>query len=81
MAELGFTWVPTMGIGTGCKVHLHDGELPAGKLVVSVSKHYTCVIDGVVHDTYDPQREEHWVNEKGEHGISRRCVYGYWLFN
>src|SRR6185295_3883785 len=22
MSKLGFTWVPTMGIGTGCKVHL-----------------------------------------------------------
>jgi hypothetical protein len=28
MASLGFVWVPTMGIGTGCKVHLRSGELP-----------------------------------------------------
>lgn len=69
MASLGFTWIPTMGIGTGCKVHLNDGELPMGKLVVAVSKHYTCVIDGVIHDTYNPDRD-------GE-----RCVYGYWKLN
>lgn len=53
----GFEWVPCMAIGTGCKVHLTDGELPAGGLVVSLSRHYTAVIDGTVHDTYDPQRE------------------------
>ena len=66
MASIGFVWTPTMGIGTGCKVHLADGELPAGRLVVSVSKHYTCVIDGVVNDTWNPQRD------------TGRCVYGFW---
>lgn len=54
MKSLGFTWVPTMLVGQGCKVHLKDGELPMGRLVVSVSKHYTAVIDGVIYDTYDP---------------------------
>jgi hypothetical protein len=87
MRSLGFTWTPTMGIGTGCKVHLHDGELPAGRLVVAVSRHYTAVIDGVVHDTYDPQREVHVMTSNGAsssddprvvHSIQRRCVYGYW---
>lgn len=57
MASLGFKWYPTMEIGSGCKVHLSDGELPMGRLVVSVSKHYTAVIDGVIHDTHNPQRE------------------------
>jgi hypothetical protein len=66
MTSIGFVWTPTMGIGTGCKVHLADGELPMGRLVVSVSKHYTCVIDGVVNDIYDPQR------------VTGRCVYGFW---
>lgn len=54
MAELGFEWIPTMKIGQGCKVHLADDELPNGRLVVSVSKHYTAVIDGVINDTYNP---------------------------
>lgn len=66
MQSIGFVWVPTMTIGSGCRVHLKDGELPHGRIVVSVSKHYTAVIDGVIHDTHDPQRE----------GV--RCVYGYW---
>jgi hypothetical protein len=68
MASLGFEWVPTMLIGQGCKVHLRDGELPNGRLVVAVSKHYTTVLDGVIHDTHDPQRD------------GTRCVYGYWRF-
>lgn len=66
MKSLGFVWTPTMLLGQGCKVHLAAGELPPGRLVVSVSKHYTAVIDGVVHDIYNPQRE------------TGRCVYGYW---
>ncbi len=66
MASLGFVWVPTMGIGTGCKVHLRSGELPMGRLIARVSKHYTAVIDGVIHDNHDPSRG------------GTRCVYGFW---
>lgn len=89
MRGLGATWTPTMGIGTGCKVHLTDGELPTGRLVVAVSKHYTAVINGEVRDTHDPQREAHVMYFNGAsssddprvtHKIKRRCVYGYWLF-
>ncbi len=66
MTELGFTWTPTMGVGTGCKVHLRPEELPAGRLVVAVSRHMVAVIDGVIHDTHDSTRG------------GTRCVYGYW---
>lgn len=68
MAGLGFRWVPTMTIGSGCKVHLADGELPAGRLVVSVSKHYTAVIDGVIHDNHDPRRDGGWTLYHLPHG-------------
>lgn len=66
MLALGWTWTPTMGIGTGCTVHLKDGELPMGRLIVSVSRHLCAVIDGVLHDTHDCTRG------------GTRCVYGYW---
>lgn len=66
MQELGFVWTPTMKVGSGCKVHLVESELPEGRLVVQVSKHITAVIDKVIHDTYDPSRD------------GTRCVYGYW---
>jgi len=65
MESLGWKWIPTMQIGSGCKVHLKADELPAGRLVVSVSKHMVAVIDGVINDTFDPSRN------------GTRCVYGY----
>lgn len=66
MTGLGWTWIPTMGVGTGCKVHMAAGELPMGRIIVKVSKHYSTVIDGVIHDAFDPSRN------------GTRCVYGYW---
>lgn len=63
---LGWKWHPTMQIGQGCKVHLCADELPSGTLIVAVSKHLTCVKDGVLYDTYDCSRD------------GTRCVYGYW---
>lgn len=65
--SLGWEWVPTMLIGEGCKVHLNDCELPKGTLIVSVSRHLTCVKDGVLYDTYDCTRD------------GTRCVYGYFV--
>jgi hypothetical protein len=66
LRHLGFVHTPTMGIGTGCRVHMREEELPPGRLVVSLSRHYTAVIDGVVYDTHDCTRS------------GNRCVYGYW---
>lgn len=63
---LGWVWVPTMGIGSGCTVHLTASELPSGRLVVSLSKHLVAVVDGLVRDISDPSRD------------GTRCVYGYW---
>ena len=67
MAELGFVWVPTMHIGSGCKVHLVADELPKGRLICHVSRHSVPVIDGVINDTYDCSRN------------GTRCVYGYYI--
>jgi len=86
LLSLGFKWVPTMKIGSGCKVHLLKEELPAGRLVVAVSKHLTCVIDGVIHDTYNPQRGKVAYMKAGpdghtvvDHVSPERCVYGYYV--
>lgn len=69
LKSLGWKWQPTMGIGTGCKVHLQEEELPKGKIIARVSKHVVAIIDGVVHDTYDCTRG------------GTRCVYGYYYKN
>ena len=52
------------GAGECCR--LTEEDLPEGSLIVSVSKHLTCVKDGVIYDTYDCSRD-------GE-----RTVYGYY---
>jgi len=64
MDSLGWTWTPTMQVGSGCKTHLREDELPSGVVVIRVSKHFTVMIDGV----HDPCRE------------GTRCVYGYWTY-
>lgn len=66
LTELGWQWTPTMQIGSGCKVHLKADELPRGILIVSLSRHFAAVIDGVIHDTHDCSRN------------GTRCVYGYY---
>lgn len=66
LTKLGWSWTPTMQIGSGCKVHLKGDELPDGRLIVSVTKHMVCVVDGKINDTYDCSRS------------GTRCVYGYW---
>ena len=52
---------------TGVYTHLVADELPAGWIICNVSKHFVAVLDGVIHDTYDPSRN------------GTRCVYGYWV--
>lgn len=64
--SLGWEWTPTMHIGSGCNVHLKTSELPEGTLILSLSKHITCVVDGIINDTHDCSRN------------GTRCVYGYW---
>ena len=68
LEELGWKWIPTMKIGSGCQVHLRLGEIPMDKtIIVSVSKHLTCIKSGVINDTYNCSRE------------GNRCVYGYFI--
>jgi hypothetical protein len=62
----GWTFTPTMSIGSGCKVHLRADELPMGRLILSVSKHYVAVVDHAIRDLSDCSRQ------------GTRCVYGYW---
>ena len=67
LKSLGYTWVPTMLIGQGCKIHLNANELPKGRIIASLSKHIVAIIDGILYDTYDSSRNEN------------RCVYGYYI--
>lgn len=62
----GWLWQPCVTIGSGCRVHLRDEELPRGRLIARCSRHLVAVIEGVIHDTHDPSRG------------GTRCVYGYY---
>lgn len=67
LLSMGWRWVPTMWVGQEKRVTLAKNELPPrGRLVVRLSKHLTAVIDGTIHDRYDPSRG------------GTRCVYGYY---
>ena len=81
MTSIGFRWVPMMKIGGGCRVHLNAAELPPGRLVVSVSRHYTAVLDGVIHDDHDPRRPmvQTTPDNPTPRRIETRCVYGIWI--
>jgi hypothetical protein len=66
LESIGWKWTPTMKIGQGCTVHLRETEIPQDRaLVVVLSRHLTAVINGIIHDTHNPDRNG-W-----------RCVYGY----
>lgn len=67
--EHGWVWIPTMEFGKGCTVHLKAEELPEGRIICRLSRHFVAVIDGVINDTYDCSRD------------GTRCVYGYWIKN
>ena len=67
LTKEGWKWVACIKPGTGMLVHLNENELPSrGTIIIQVSKHLTCLVDGVLNDTYDCTRE-------GERG-----VYGIW---
>lgn len=74
MAAQGFVRVPCMAIGKGTTVTLEPSQLPnTGPIMVSVSRHYTAIVDGVLQDTYDPRRYN-----GTDSGRCTRTVYAYW---
>ena len=71
MVANGFVWTPCSGIGVKTTVHFIAGELPKGRLVCSVAKHYVAVVDNKVYDTWDSRYNS--FNEV-------RRIYGYWEY-
>merc|ERR1719221_87958 len=60
MRRLGWNWVEA-----GWKGYLRSVALPSGRLVCYMKEHFTAVIDGIIHDTFDCSRN--------------RCLYGYYV--
>jgi hypothetical protein len=64
---VGWQWIATMSIGSGCRVHVKADELPNNDtIILNLSKHFACVKNGELYDIFDCSRE------------GTRCVYGYW---
>lgn len=66
LTDLGWKWTACCKVGDPRRVHVCSDELPQGTIILRLSRHFTTVIDGVLHDTYDCSRE------------GTRMVYGYW---
>lgn len=64
----GMQWSACTTIGSGCKVHLKEDELPDGKIICRLSRHLTAVIDKTIHDLHDCSR------------YGTRQVYGYYFY-
>jgi hypothetical protein len=71
MVANGFVWTPCSGIGVKTSVHFVKGELPTGRMVCSVAKHYVAVVDDKVYDTWDSRYNS--FNDL-------RRIYGYWEY-
>jgi hypothetical protein len=67
LTSLGWEWFPTMQVGSTKRIHVRPDELPNEDMVLRLSKHMTAVLDGELHDTYDPSRD------------GTRLVYGYYV--
>lgn len=61
LETLGWIWKPAPKI-TGRKARYHD--LPKGRVIARMAKHFVAVVDGRIHDTWDS---------------SEKMVYGYWI--
>ena len=66
LAALGWKYTSTKKLPRGKGIRLRADELPGGRLIVDLRRHYTAVIDGVIHDTQDCSEE------------GRRRIRGYW---
>lgn len=60
LKTLGWSWRKAPKF-VGRKARCSD--MPAGRVIVRMSKHFAAVIDGVLHDTWDS---------------SEKMAYGYW---
>jgi Protein of unknown function (DUF2786) len=63
MESLGWVWVNTT------RKHLREDDLPPGRLVVCIEGHSVAVVNGIIHDTWNPSRKK---NGKPPY------VYGYY---
>ena len=57
----GWIWVSAPKLN-GRKAYV--GDMPSGRVIARMAKHFVAVIDGVAHDTWDS---------------THKMIYGYWV--
>lgn len=67
MQSIGWAWVGMPSGRNSTPVFFRRGNLPGGRIIVSIQSHYCAVIDGVIHDTHDG-------SDNGN-----AIVLGYWV--
>lgn len=79
LKEIGWVHHSTCEVGSHKeKVKLVPGSLPSGNLIVQISRHLTCLKDGVIYDTYDCSKKDYYDEFGNLVTNTERCVYGYW---
>jgi len=80
LKDIGWVHHSTCELGSHKeKIKFVDGALPNGVLIVQLSKHLTCLKDGVIYDTYDCSKKQYYDRDTGKLIINdERTVYGYW---
>jgi hypothetical protein len=78
LEQLGWHWHACSGIGKGCTMHLTENEIPNGIIICALARHYVCVKNKVINDTWDSSTMTYY-DEYGNLVINNnRCVYGYY---
>ncbi len=50
LVEIGWTRKQTIFKGDSARMHLTPNEIPNGVIIVELSKHLTCIKDGIIYD-------------------------------
>ena len=79
LKECGWIYHSTCKFGsTQQKIKLTEGSLPNGTLIVQISKHLTCLKDGIIYDTFDCSKKTYFDEFGNIQTNDERTVYGYW---
>lgn len=80
LKEIGWIHHKTCEVGSHKdKLKFIDGALPdKGNVIVQLSRHLTCLKDGVIYDTYDCSKKDYYDFNGDLVTNEERCVYGYW---
>ena len=80
LRNIGWIYHSTCELGSHKnKLKFVNGSLPdKGNVIVQLSRHLTCLKDGVIYDTYDCSKKDYYDFNGDLVTNEERCVYGYW---